>query len=105
MAYGDLACSELQERNQQLLNPPRPESHSEVRMVHASPHPSRTEEWQLGQAGRDWRVVEIDETFIGPNPRKMHAARRLKAKTATNGYAGSHRCGDVGSGYGRYAPN
>jgi transposase-like protein len=31
--------------------------------------------------------VEVDETFIGGKPQNMHAAKRLKRKTATNGYA------------------
>jgi transposase-like protein len=31
--------------------------------------------------------VEVDETFIGGNPIKMHADRRLKMKLAMNGYA------------------
>jgi transposase-like protein len=31
--------------------------------------------------------VEVDETFIGGKPKNMHAAKRLKMKTATNGYA------------------
>jgi transposase-like protein len=28
--------------------------------------------------------VEVDETFVGPNPRKMHRERRLKLKSADN---------------------
>jgi transposase-like protein len=31
--------------------------------------------------------VEADECFIGPKPQAMHADRRLKMKTALNGYA------------------
>jgi len=31
--------------------------------------------------------VEVDECFIGPKPTAMHADRRLKMKTAMNGYA------------------
>jgi transposase-like protein len=32
-------------------------------------------------------AVEVDETFIGGKPKNMHASRRLKMKTAQNGYA------------------
>ncbi len=32
--------------------------------------------------------IEIDETFIGPKPQKMHADRRMKLKTAASGDAG-----------------
>jgi transposase-like protein len=32
--------------------------------------------------------VEVDETFVGPNPRKMHRARRLKMKAADNHMVG-----------------
>src|ERR1039458_4531125 len=31
--------------------------------------------------------VEVDETFIGGKPKNMHAAKRLKMKTAIDGYA------------------
>jgi transposase-like protein len=31
--------------------------------------------------------VEVDETFIGGKPKNMHAAKRLKMKTALDGYA------------------
>jgi transposase-like protein len=31
--------------------------------------------------------VEVDETFVGGKPKNMHAAKRLKMKTALNGYA------------------
>src|SRR5580693_2512332 len=31
--------------------------------------------------------VEVDETFIGGKPKNMHTSRRLKMKTALNGYA------------------
>jgi transposase-like protein len=31
--------------------------------------------------------VEVDETFIGGNPHKMHAKRRLKMQVGMNGYA------------------
>lgn len=37
-----------------------------------------------GQGG----PVEVDETFVGGNPRKMHAARRLKMQKAMNGDSG-----------------
>jgi hypothetical protein len=29
--------------------------------------------------------VEVDETFIGPDPRKMHRGRRLKRKLGEHG--------------------
>src|SRR5580698_3312429 len=31
--------------------------------------------------------IEVDETFIGGKPKNMHADKRLKMKTALNGYA------------------
>jgi transposase-like protein len=38
--------------------------------------------------GGDGGPVEVDETFVGPNPRKMHRARRLKMKAAENHMVG-----------------
>jgi transposase-like protein len=35
--------------------------------------------------GEDGGPVEVDETFVGPKPQKMHRARRLKMQTAGNG--------------------
>jgi transposase-like protein len=35
--------------------------------------------------GSDGGPVEVDETFIGPKPQKMHRDRRLKMQTALNG--------------------
>jgi len=35
--------------------------------------------------GGDGGPVEVDETFIGPKPQKMHRERRLKMQTAANG--------------------
>ena len=35
--------------------------------------------------GGDNGPVEVDETFIGPKPQKMHRARRLKMQGAENG--------------------
>jgi transposase-like protein len=32
--------------------------------------------------------IEVDEAFIGPNPQKMHRARRLKVKGGENGMVG-----------------
>jgi hypothetical protein len=32
--------------------------------------------------------VEVDETFVGPKPQKMHSNRRMKLKTAASGDAG-----------------
>jgi transposase-like protein len=40
--------------------------------------------------GSDGGPVEVDETFIGPLPQKMHRARRLKRQTALDG-AGSDK--------------
>jgi transposase-like protein len=37
----------------------------------------------LDKIGNDSGPVEIDETYIGPNTRKMHADRRLKLQTAS----------------------
>jgi transposase-like protein len=37
--------------------------------------------------GGDGGPVEVDEAFIGGNPKNMHADRRLKMKTAGYGYA------------------
>ena len=37
------------------------------------------------QMGGDSGPVEVDETFIGGNPKNMHAAKRRKMKTALNG--------------------
>jgi transposase-like protein len=37
--------------------------------------------------GSEGGPVEVDETYVGPNTRKMHASRRLKLKSAE--YAGS----------------
>lgn len=54
-------------------------------MLHRIRLALRNGSWEkLGGTGGP---VEIDETFIGPNPRKMHSDRRLKMKTADNGYA------------------
>jgi transposase-like protein len=39
---------------------------------------------KLGSGGEP---VEVDETFIGGKPKNMHASKRLKMKTALNGYA------------------
>src|ERR1017187_7344814 len=41
--------------------------------------------WAKLGGGRE--PVEVDETFIGGKPKNMHAAKRLKMKTALNGYA------------------
>jgi transposase-like protein len=35
--------------------------------------------------GEDGGPVEVDETFIGPKPQKMHRERRLKMQSALNG--------------------
>jgi transposase-like protein len=35
--------------------------------------------------GKDGGPVEVDETFVGPKPQKMHRERRLKMQTAGNG--------------------
>jgi transposase-like protein len=45
---------------------------------------SRSIEFKLGSGGGP---VEVDESFVGPNPRKMHNERRLKLKSAE--FAGS----------------
>jgi hypothetical protein len=37
--------------------------------------------------GSDSGPVEVDETFIGPKPQKMHKDRRLRMQTALNGRA------------------
>jgi transposase-like protein len=37
----------------------------------------------LMKIGNEGGPVEIDETYIGPNTRKMHASRRLKLQTAS----------------------
>ena len=54
---------------------PRPESHPEDRMVHASSYPA-------GDAGRLARQargeVEVDETFIGGKARNMHKDRKRR---------------------------
>jgi transposase-like protein len=39
----------------------------------------------VGKFGSDGGPVEVDETFIGPKPQKMHRARRLKMQSAQNG--------------------
>jgi transposase-like protein len=39
-------------------------------------------------SGSDGGAVEVDEAFIGPNPRKMHRTRRLKLKAGENGMVG-----------------
>ena len=41
---------------------------------------------QLG--GEDGGPVEVDETFVGGNPKNMHASRRLKLVKAMNGNDG-----------------
>ncbi len=38
--------------------------------------------------GEDGGPVEVDECFIGPNPQKMHTARRLKMQKAMRGNSG-----------------
>jgi transposase-like protein len=39
----------------------------------------------VGKIGGPGSIVESDETFIGPDPRKMHSRRRLKRKLALHG--------------------
>lgn len=39
----------------------------------------------IGKLGSDGGPVEVDETFVGPDPRKMHRTRRAKMQTAQNG--------------------
>jgi len=39
----------------------------------------------LKMGGNDMGPVEVDETFIGPKPQKMHADRRLRMQTAEKG--------------------
>ena len=39
-------------------------------------------------SGSEGGPVEVDEAFIGPNPQKMHRARRLKMKSADNHMVG-----------------
>jgi transposase-like protein len=41
------------------------------------------DEPQLGSPG----PVEVDECYIGPDPKNMHASKRAKLKLATNGYS------------------
>ena len=38
----------------------------------------------LAKFGSEGGPVEVDETFIGPDPRKMHRSQRLKMQTAQN---------------------
>jgi transposase-like protein len=38
--------------------------------------------------GSDGGPVEVDETYVGPAPQKMHRARRLKRQAALNDYDG-----------------
>lgn len=40
-----------------------------------------------GKMGGDGGPVEVDETFIGPKPQKMHREKRLKMQTAAHGRA------------------
>lgn len=47
---------------------------------------------KLGSTGGP---VEVDEVFVGGNPRKMHASRRMKLKQATQ-YKGDHKAIVVG---------
>lgn len=37
--------------------------------------------------GATGTLVEMDECFIGGNPKNMHASRRLKLRVGGNGYA------------------
>jgi transposase-like protein len=39
----------------------------------------------LRMGGENSGPIEVDETFIGPKPQKMHRERRLKMQTAQNG--------------------
>jgi transposase-like protein len=39
----------------------------------------------IGKLGSGSGPVEVDETYIGPKPQKMHRARRLKMQSAQNG--------------------
>ena len=41
--------------------------------------------WEV--MGKENGPTEVDETFIGGKPKNMHRSRRLKMKTAENGYA------------------
>ena len=42
----------------------------------------------MTKMGGNGGPVEVDETFVGPNPRKMHRERRLKMKAADNHMVG-----------------
>jgi transposase-like protein len=39
----------------------------------------------MAKLGSESGPVEVDETFIGPKPQKMHRSRRLKMQSAANG--------------------
>jgi transposase-like protein len=39
----------------------------------------------MKMGGGDMGPIEVDETFVGPKPQKMHSDRRLRMQTAQNG--------------------
>ena len=79
MAHGDVDDCQLQERRQQLRNRPVNRHHSEVGLVRtptaAQGDGSQRIRRPLG-GGR--AEVEIDESFIGGDPKNWHLSRREK---------------------------
>ena len=83
VALCDVADRELQERHQFLRDRPRSRHHSEVRLVHGSPHPVRAPLRFIRESCP--ANVEADETFIGGKARNMHVAKRQRRITGTGG--------------------
>ena len=54
-------------------------------MLHRIRFALKAGSWEKMGGGESGGPVEVDETFIGPKPQKMHRDKRLKLQTAANG--------------------
>jgi transposase-like protein len=95
---GVLDDLQLQERRQFLRTGQGYQGHSEVGMVHAPSHPRSDEVRLHHEDGRRRQgPVEVDETFVGGNPKNMHAKRRLaimRKRSEVADWKATHRFSD-----------